>query len=41
LLQSSRGAFEVIVNGNLVYSKLQTGEFPDFDAIIQTVKSMA
>ena len=39
-MPSGRGAFEVVVNDKLVYSKLQTGEFPNFDAIFKTVKSM-
>jgi len=39
-MPSGRGAFEVVVNGNLLYSKLQTGEFPDFNAIFKSVKSM-
>ena len=40
LMPSSHGAFEVVVNGKLLYSKLQTGDFPDFNAIVKTVKSM-
>jgi selenoprotein W-related protein len=39
-MPSGRGAFEVVVNGNTIYSKLQTGDFPDFDAILKAVKSM-
>ncbi len=39
-MPSGRGAFEVVVNGNLLYSKLQTGEFPDFNAIVKAVKAM-
>lgn len=31
LMQS--GAFEIYINGNLEYSKLQTGKMPDFNAI--------
>ncbi len=31
---------EVVVDGELIYSKKQTGEFPDFDAIVQQVRGM-
>jgi selenoprotein W-related protein len=31
------GCFEVAVNGELVYSKLKTGEFPDEQAIVKSV----
>ena len=34
---SSGGCFEVTVNGRLVYSKLQTGKFPDEDALTDEV----
>ncbi len=39
LISSSGGAFEIRVNDELLYSKLQTGEWPDFDAIAQQVKA--
>jgi len=39
LVPSGGGAFEISVNGKKIYSKLQTGEFPDFDAILQSVKA--
>jgi selenoprotein W-related protein len=39
LIASSGGAFEIRVNGELIHSKLDTGEWPDFDAIAQQVKS--
>ena len=39
-MPSGRGAFEVIVDGEKIYSKLQTGEFPDFDAIVRAVKAI-
>ncbi|MCH8045689.1 MAG: Rdx family protein [Planctomycetes bacterium] len=29
LIPASGGAFELSVNGKLIYSKLETGEFPD------------
>jgi selenoprotein W-related protein len=39
LIASGGGAFEIRVNGELIYSKLETGEWPDFDAIAEQVKS--
>jgi len=36
-----RGAFEIIVNGKKIYSKLQTGEFPEFGAIYKTIDKMS
>ena len=37
LVPSSGGAFEVSLDGDLIYSKLKTGEFPDEDAIVAEV----
>jgi len=39
LIASGGGAFEIRVNSELIYSKLETGEWPDFDAIAAQVKS--
>jgi len=39
LIPSSGGAFEIRVNHELLHSKLQTGEWPDFDAIAREVKA--
>jgi selenoprotein W-related protein len=39
LIPSSGGAFEVRANGKLLHSKLQSGEWPDFDAMVKAVKS--
>ncbi len=39
LIPSGGGAFEIRVNGKLIHSKLETGEWPDFDAIAQQIKS--
>jgi len=39
LIPSDGGAFEICVNGELIHSKLETGEWPDFDAIAQQIKS--
>jgi selenoprotein W-related protein len=40
LIPSSGGAFEIRVNGKLIHSKLETGEWPDFDAIAQQIKKL-
>ena len=40
LVPSGGGAFEISVNGKKIYSKLQTGEFPDPDAIVKAVRAM-
>ncbi len=34
---SSGGCFELSVNGELIYSKLQTGQFPDEDQMVAEV----
>ncbi len=39
LLPSSGGVFEISVGGEKIYSKRETGEFPDFDAIVAAVKA--
>lgn len=33
LVPSSGGCFELTANGELLYSKLKTGEFPDENAV--------
>jgi selenoprotein W-related protein len=38
LIPSSGGAFEIRANGKLLHSKLDTGDWPDFDAIVAAVK---
>jgi selenoprotein W-related protein len=35
---SSGGCFELTVNGDLKYSKLATGEFPDESSIINEIR---
>jgi selT/selW/selH-like putative selenoprotein len=35
------GRFEVFVDGERVYSKLETGEFPDDDTLVAKIKKMA
>jgi selT/selW/selH-like putative selenoprotein len=34
MIPSSGGVFEIVVNGQNIYSKKATGEFPDHDLII-------
>ena len=38
LVPSSGGAFEVSANGKLLHSKLDSGEWPDFDALVAQIK---
>jgi selenoprotein W-related protein len=35
---ASGGCFEISVNGEKIYSKLATGQFPDPDAIVKAVR---
>jgi selenoprotein W-related protein len=37
LIPGSGGYFELTVNGELIYSKLQTGRFPEEKAMIEAV----
>jgi selenoprotein W-related protein len=37
LIPSKGGCFELMVNGKRLYSKLETGEFPDEEALIAKV----
>ncbi len=39
LIPSGGGCFELKVNGDLVYSKLETGRFPDENAMVELVGS--
>ena len=39
LIPASGGAFELKVNGDLIYSKLQTGKFPDEQWAVEAVGS--
>jgi selenoprotein W-related protein len=39
LVPGSGGAFEVTVDGNLIFSKLQIGRFPDPGEIVGKVKN--
>jgi selenoprotein W-related protein len=40
LIPSSGGAFEIRANGKLLHSKLDTGDWPDFDAIVKAIKKL-
>ena len=40
LKPGSGGVFEVRVNGQDIYSKKQTGEFPDEDAIVAQLATL-
>jgi selenoprotein W-related protein len=37
LVPASGGCFELTVNGDLIYSKLQTGQFPDEKTMLAEV----
>ena len=39
LIPTGGGAFEVSIQDEIVYSKLATGEFPDFDEIVSEIRS--
>jgi selenoprotein W-related protein len=40
LIPSSGGAFEIRANGKLLHSKLETGDWPEFDDIVKMVKKL-
>jgi selenoprotein W-related protein len=40
LIPSSGGAFEVFIGDTRIYSKLETGVFPDVNEIITKIESM-
>jgi selenoprotein W-related protein len=37
LIPGGGGCFEISINGDLIYSKLKTGKFPDEQAILEAV----
>jgi selenoprotein W-related protein len=39
LIPAGGGCFEVTANGELIYSKLRTGKFPDEQAIADAIKA--
>ena len=40
LIEGAGGIFDVNVNGKLVYSKHETGEFPAEDALVRELQGM-
>jgi selenoprotein W-related protein len=40
LIPSSGGAFEIRANGKLIHSKLESGDWPDFDAVVREIKKL-
>ena len=39
LIPSDKGKFEIFKDGELIYSKLETGEFPEPEDIIKAVEA--
>ena len=39
LIKGSNGIFDVELSGILIYSKSETGEFPDENSLIQKIRS--
>jgi selenoprotein W-related protein len=40
LIPSGGGAFEITANGKQLHSKLETGEWPDFDTVVSQIKKV-
>ena len=40
LIPAGGGCFELTVNGELLYSKLQTGKFPDEEQMVARIREM-
>jgi len=40
LIPSGGGAFEIRANGKLLHSKLDSGDWPDFDAVVSQIKKL-
>lgn len=40
LVPAGGGCFELSANGELLYSKLKTGSFPDENAMLERVKAL-
>jgi selenoprotein W-related protein len=40
LIPSGGGAFEIRANGKLLHSKLDSGDWPDFDAVVSAIKKV-
>jgi len=41
LIRAAGGKFEVVADGKLVYSKLETNEFPDETKLVEQLKAQA
>jgi len=39
LIRGSNGVFDVVVDGQLIYSKAETGQFPEHDEIIKDLRA--
>jgi selenoprotein W-related protein len=39
LIPAEGGRFEITVDGQLIYSKLKTGDFPENKAILEQIKA--
>jgi selenoprotein W-related protein len=40
LIPSGGGAFEIHANGKLLHSKLDSGDWPDFEAVVSQIKKL-
>lgn len=40
IIEGAGGIFDVNVNGKLVYSKHETGEFPEEDALVEELRAL-
>jgi selenoprotein W-related protein len=40
LIPSGGGAFEIRANGKLLHSKLDSGDWPDFDQVVSQIKKL-
>jgi selenoprotein W-related protein len=40
LIPSSGGAFEIRANGKLLHSKLDSGNWPDFDQVVSQIRKL-
>jgi selenoprotein W-related protein len=40
LVPSGGGAFEIRANGKFIHSKLESGDWPDFDAVVSEIKKL-
>ena len=40
LIPSGGGAFEIRANGKLLHSKLDSGDWPDFDEVVKQIKKL-